>query len=126
MEKIKSYEDQLNYIFESQYIITNEDNPCRKGWDLHTVELFTEKKITGQSPNKYYLFECYLNENLKDALFEIEDFFSGWIDTYINGKTSIYNLVNVYTPENLEKKITYYTSIVNEALKKRAIFLEQF
>ena len=138
MKAVNSYKEQIDGIFLMQSIITNESNPFRS-WQINNLEVFTDKQLIPLNENVFYLYEFYEKElentiitdeygkesNLLNELFYIEDFFGGWIDTFLNGNTSIYNMLNVYTVENLEKKIKHYANVINLANEIRLNWIDK-
>ena len=115
MEVVKSYSEQVENIIGLSFKILYESNPNRIGWELHTLDVnedIKNVKFKDTLPtNVYYLYQCYkdlLGEELLEELWNINEGFSMWIETFESGCTSINNMLNVYTIENLESKIKKY------------------
>lgn len=118
---IKSLENRCNNLLDLVGKILYESNPNRKGWELHEMKTFSEftLKDTLFITNNYNLYECYkshlVEAEIMGALWDIEDGFALWVDTFKSGRTSIDKMLNVYTVENLEKMLNEYEPIAKKA-----------
>jgi hypothetical protein len=86
--------------------IAYESNNKREGWELH--KLNSEVEITNSADIKtdeYYLHNIYLSADSEEYnnLWNIVEGFPQFLATYLSGRTSIHNMLTVYTPENLEE-----------------------
>lgn len=131
MEVVKSYSEQVENIIGLSFKILYESNPNRIGWELHTLDVnedIKNVKFKDTLPtNVYYLYQCYmdlLGEELLEELWNINEGFSMWVETFESGHTSINNMLNVYTIENLESKIQKYEPIVQKAWQIRCNWIE--
>lgn len=122
----KSISDRLDILFLKANKIANESNPHRDSkWFRHkqsfVCKINNPKYI---NPDAYYLHELYLSDKETDELFEIVEGFPMWLNVYLSGKTSIKNMIDVYTPENLEKLVAKYESIMTTLMKRKIEFLK--
>lgn len=132
MEVVKSYSEQVENIIGLSFKILYESNPNRIGWELHTLDVnedIKNVKFKDTLPTDvYYLYQCYmdlLGDELLEELWNINEGFSMWIETFESGRTSINNMLNVYTVENLESKIKKYEPIVQKAWQIRCNWIKQ-
>jgi len=122
----KSISDRIDMLFLKANKIANESNPLRDSkWIRHkqnSVCKITNPKYI--NPEAYELYEVYLNDDQTCELFDILEGLPSWIDNYLSGRTSIKNMIEIYTPENLEKIILYHESIITKLIKSKIEFLK--
>jgi hypothetical protein len=123
---MKSIENRCNDLFKMAFWICYEDNPCRVGWELHSNN--SDVVITRSEdikPNEYYLIDVYMDGENIDKLYDITEGFVLWIDTYKSGRTSIFNMLNLYTPEKLEELLQKYESNIKVIVALRDNFVKK-
>ena len=117
-----SAQQRCDKLFKDAFALCYEDNPARIGWERHTID--SDVIITNPNhiqPEAYYLPEVYLSTELQDVLFNITEGFTAWLETYKSGRTSLHNMLTVYTIDNLEKILSGYEAqiaLVHEAKNK--------
>lgn len=125
LEIIPSQEERCHSLLQEAFNICYEDNPLREGWDLHKVDCdVVITKDEYDKPGAYYLIEVYLSKDLTDQLFSITEGFPRWLETYTNGRTSIYAMLNVFTPEVLEDLLTMHEASLKNIRKARNNFIQ--
>lgn len=119
----RSLEERVDAVLKRAFSLAYEDNPSRTEWPLHPVD--ADFEIVRPEDNRgdaYYMAEIYLPEYLFDELVGVTEALPAFVDTYLSGKTSLHNLLNVFTPDNLEKKVTHAEQVVTQADNLRAEF----
>jgi len=127
----KSYEEKVNEIISLSFKILYECNPNRIGWEKHSINVNDDIKgikLNNSLPtDEYYLYLCYkhlLGEDLLEDIWYINEGFSQWVEKFETGKCSIHDTLNVYTFENLDKRIAEYEAIVKKAWDIRCKWVE--
>lgn len=124
-DEIKSIEQRVNQLFSITNKIANEANPYRdKQWKRHEMSsILRIKNPKFIKAECYYLFEVYLKEDLQDKMWDILEGFSMWLDTFQSGRTSLKAMIEVFTPENLEKILSKHEENAKLLVRAKKEFL---
>ena len=121
-----SLKGRYEAIIKKAFNYTYEDNPARVGWELHKIDCDVEIiNPNDVKANEYYLIGVYLPEDLQDKIIEITESLPMFVDTYLTGRTSIYNMVNYFTPEKLEEQLLNAENILLKVEPIRNEFIKR-
>jgi hypothetical protein len=105
-----------------------EKNPNYSDFNEKTEDLAEYKITKDVSTKDYYCHTIYLNKlptGLYDEIWGVIEALPIWIDTYLSGKTSLYNMVNYYTSEQLENRIIWAEGVVEKIMIYRENFIKE-
>lgn len=121
-----SQKDRVDSVLKRAFALAYEDNPARTEWPLHPIDadfdIRCPEDIRG---DVYYMGELYLTTDLLDEVIGITEALPAFLDTYLSGRTSLDNLLHVYTPENLDRKLTQAELVLSQAESLRDEFMNR-